>query len=118
MLSSVTASATWSSFRLAIDEDDGRATWPRGSARFRRGMAIKANLRGTVERLTMNTLQGNGFPTSTLAGPEKDIVTARSIAEYARSLKELRLGGRIPELVLAWVGVIGRLAGRLLLCIA
>ena len=96
----MTASATWISFRLDIDEEDGRATWPLGSTRFRRGMPIIANFRGTVERFTMKTSHEKGLPTSTLAGPENEILTARSVPEYARSLMELRLGGGIPEFVL------------------
>lgn len=93
MLSSVTASATWLSLlRCDRDEDEGRGTCPRGSARFLRGIAIMANLRGLDERLTTKTPHENGLPTSTLAGPENEMVTPTSVTEYARSRKELRWG--------------------------
>lgn len=115
ILSSVTASATWSSLRLESDEDDGRATCPRGSGRFLRGMPTMANFRGCVDRFTMKTFQENGLPTSTLEGPENETVTPRPVAEYALSLSELLVAGP-PVTELDWFGVIGRLAGRLFRC--
>lgn len=96
ILSSVTASATWSFFRLEIEDDEGRATCPRGSTRFRRGIAINANFRGTLDRFTMKTSQENGEPTSTRRGPENEIVTPTSVTEYARSRRELRFAVADP----------------------
>jgi hypothetical protein len=55
-----------------------------------------ANLRALVDRLTINTSQENGLPTSTLLGPVNEIVTPMSVIEEALSLKELRLGGGPP----------------------
>jgi hypothetical protein len=49
-----------------------------------------------VDRLTINTSQENGLPTSTRLGPENEIVTPMSVIEEALSLKEPLLGGGPP----------------------
>ena len=117
-LSSVIASANCSSFLLATDEEDGRATCLRGSTFFRRGMATIANFLGAVERLTMKTFQRNGLLTSICVGPENETVTPNRAIENARSRKELLVDPGIPDGTVDVLGVIGRLAGRLFRCIA
>lgn len=75
-----------------------------------------ANFRGLDERLTIKTPHEKGLPTSTLAGPENEMVTPTSVTEYARSLKELRLGGGPGGVALPWFELTERLVGRLFRC--